>query len=385
MTTTSHPVLLLLLSGLVSIACGSDGKDGAAGADGLGAEGPAGPAGPQGPEGQDGQRGPQGSPGELRVYGDGSAGTLTAEGYVVLSGAVEGGNLQFEDVVVAEGATLVVPSGIALRATGTIQIAGTIEVRKAAQPGSIEFTPTSDQWPRIRYPETGIAVGAPSTPVFVTGSPTAYEGGGGLGLGEDARFLLDPGRLGGGGGWFGQYGSGNLAAHGGGSLVMIAREAILLEGSIDAQGGGTQSGACPGCSGGGGGFVVLASRGAITTSPGALIDVRGGDGGDSDNQAAIGWSPAIAVGAGGGGGGCVHLIAPEITHEGAAIIDGGNGGLNYEVAAPALPNLRIGGAGGGASCGAGGNGARFNSNVHLAEPGDNGRYFRTDADPTALL
>lgn len=384
----STPLRLLGLASLL-LACGSETNDGGAGADG--AAGTAGPAGAQGAQGAAGPTGPAGeagapgSPGELRVYGNGSAGVVTIEGSVLLEDVLTDGNTQFDTLTIPTGAELEVPSGLALRATKKIVVAGTLRVRKATTPGTMSFLSTTDLFPRFQSPEPGFSPQAPGSPVVNATGGTGYEGGGGDGLLDTARFAFDLDGEGGGGGWSGPRGSANRASYGGGTLVLIAGESLEISGTIEARGGGTSDGVCPACSGGGGGFVVLASKQALRTAPSALLDVRGGDGGNAYNAPASGVSPAVAVGGGGGGGGgCTHLVAPDIVHEGTVEIAGGAAGAN--AALDPLPTIRSGGFGGGGSCGAGGRGGRLNGGPSFAPAaGAEGRMFRTATDPTALL
>ncbi len=390
MILSPRTLVTLLTTSLFAISCG--GEDGSVGADGLtGAEGPPGPEGAEGPEGPEGPAGPEGPPGpesssaELLVYGDGSAGSFTIEDSLELTELIDDANLQFEELTIREGGTLIIPSGVTLRATKSIIIEGTLTIDKAAPPGFLNYSTGAVEWPWHRDPEIGNALSAPRSPIVVT-TGTAIGAEGGFGLQDTARFLLAPGRFGGGGGW---YGTGpqaaDNAAFGGGSVVLLAGEGIRVDGTISAQGGGTQgSGSCNACSGGGGGIVIAAARGSIVTAPDALIDVRGGSGGHTEVRvAASGSLPAVAMAAGGGGGGgCVHLIAPDITHEGSINLDGGEPGTN--TVPGTLPNLRVGGGGGGGSCGDGGKGARLLSGT-VADAGAPGWYFRTEANPTALF
>lgn len=386
----SARLVTILTTSLFAIACG--GEDDRAGAEGLpGAEGPPGPEGPEGPQGPEGSEGPEGPPGpegpsaELLVYGDGSAGSFTIEDFIDLNELVDDANLQFEELTILEGGMLTVPSGVTLRATKSITIEGTLVVNKGAAPGLLSFSTGAVVWPWHRDPEIGNALTAPSSPTVVT-TGTAIGAEGGFGLQDTGRFLLAPGRFGGGGGWFGAGPSASdNAAFGGGSVVLLAGEGIRIDGTISAQGGGTQgSGSCSACSGGGGGIVIVASRGSIVTAPDALIDVRGGSGGDTEVRLeSLGTSPAVAMAAGGGGGGgCVHLFAPDITHEGSINLEGGEPGTNTFPGS--LPDRRIGGGGGGGSCGDGGAGARLISGM-VAGAGAPGWYFRTEANPSALF
>jgi hypothetical protein len=102
-----------------------DGTVGPAGPPGpTGPQGPQGDPGPQGPQGVQGIQGIQGIAGDLRVYGDGTAG----ERNVTANATLEDVNLQYTNFRVASGVVLTVPSGTVIRCTGTFTNDGTILV-----------------------------------------------------------------------------------------------------------------------------------------------------------------------------------------------------------------------------------------------------------------
>ncbi|MCA9245180.1 MAG: collagen-like protein, partial [Phycisphaerales bacterium] len=96
---------------------GATGAQGAAGADG--AIGPQGPAGPQGVAGEDG------ADGQLRIYGDGTAGDVVVTADAALADLNADGNLQFRDLTIDAGVTLDVPGGTVLRCSGKLVNNGT--------------------------------------------------------------------------------------------------------------------------------------------------------------------------------------------------------------------------------------------------------------------
>src|SRR5690606_15190715 len=124
---------------------GPEGPEGPAGPPGP--QGGTGPAGPPGPEGSAGPAGPQGEPGapgadgQLRIYGDGSAGHLVVSEDSALLDHEPDGNYQFASVTIESGATLSVVSGITIRCLGAFTNHGTIEV------GTGAFGPINDVVP----------------------------------------------------------------------------------------------------------------------------------------------------------------------------------------------------------------------------------------------
>jgi len=336
------------------------------------AEGPVGPAGPEGPSGTSGvpgapgADGTAGADGQLRIWGDGSAGAKTVSADETLADA----NLQYTDFTVASGVTLTVESGTVIRCSGTFTNDGTIVVSFGAWGGVVD-DPTG----------AGVYAAAPAHPGISSRAASAggrgaapQKGGlGGAGLTvAQARALVLPGLWGGGGGGSGVFTGG--AAQGGGSFVVIARAALVNHGSILANGQDINPANELGGGGGGGGFVVLASRVSVTSS--GPIEAKGSHG-TRDNGMCFGLS------GGGGGGGVVHFIAPAVDVSVAPDVSGGVVG-----AAGCWSSGNVtGGGGGGASGGNGGRGGGVWGNGTQIAPtaGSPGHVLETEADPSALF
>lgn len=293
---------------------GSPGGPGRSGAGG--AAGPAGPAGPQG------------TPGALAFYGDGSDGTLTISSSVDWNSSPPSGMLQFSSLTITPTGSLTVPSGLVVRVTGNVTIAGPILI--GAAPGI-----SGANW-------GGGCAPYPVPYVYGMGQP---------GLSSlKARTLLKP----------------SPGQGGGGTLTVLATGSILISstGSISAPGVAGSS-AVYGVSGptpnpSAGGILILASKTAVTNL-GSLRAV----GGDGANQTCCSYAPG-----GGGGGGIIHLLGPSLAlgnfnvSGGAAAPQGTTGS-----SAAALPGGGCGGSGGasGATGGqAGATGQAFTTIV--AEP-----------------
>jgi hypothetical protein len=308
-----------------------------------------------------GPPGPAGADGQLRVYGDGSAGSLTLaadKDWTADDSIVD--NPQFVDLTVAAGVTLTVPSGITIRCTGTFTNDGTIVV--ATRIGSGD---------RFRSPDAGIGRRAAGSGQAVPNSFIGVEGdaGNGLSLAEAATLLSVGPRIAGGGG----AGANNQAGgDGGGSLLVLANTAIVNRGTIQANGEGPLN---AGGGGGGGGIVILASRGSVMNS--GPIEARGAAGTNGVGVFGIGAG-------GGGGGGVVRLISPSIGGSGLLDVAGGAAGTG-----DGQPNSgdHSGGGGGGASGGDGGSGGSFSNltGPYDGNPGQAGHALQTAADPTALF
>lgn len=400
-----------LLAGGQTVATGAQGARGAAGAQAAagqrgsagalgedGREGGRGPAGPQGAPGENGSpgrdgdrgergetgaRGEAGAPGEdgqLRIYGDGSAGEKIVASDEFLSDA----NLQYTDFVVENGVTLTVASGTVIRCTGGFINRGTIRVNAGA-PGGFRSIEAPEE---VQFdPHPGIASRAATHGELGTNAASQIGGFGGLGMTEfEARQVRFPGTNGGGGG--GAAGSDtnrfrrattNVGSSGGGTLVVLARSEILNDGRISAD-GQTVGLFIGGGGGGGGGLVILAS--AMQVSNPGEISAQGGNGQNSDTNE----GPS-----GGGGGGVIHLIAPLIDNGGIMDVSGGSAGI-VGAANSVIDPSRSGGGGGGASGGGGGAGGAVILSLfsRLGDPqpaqdGLDGFALETPVDPTALF
>jgi hypothetical protein len=324
-------------------ATGATGATGPQGPIGLtGATGPQGPIGLTGATGATGATGPQGPAGiGLNLYGDGSAGALIigVGSTVDWNTTPPAGGVSFTNITVS--GTLIVPSGLIIRATGTVNISGNLLVQ--ANGGS----PVASQAPTV--------------------STTNSTGGtGGLAVNTLlARQMVVPPLLFGGAPGAGNNGLPNQGVAGG-TLTIFAGDTLTLSGLVKADGtaGYTDVDATKNVGGGGsGGFLTLAARNGITIQGTGLVSTRGGQGGNGN--VSLNNRPG-----GGGGGGIIHLIAPALT--GATLgttvlVNGGPAGAG---------GLSGGFSGGGGACG--GNGGNSGS------PGGAGLLFQTLAHPSTL-
>jgi hypothetical protein len=349
-----------------------------------------GAAGPPGANGTNGTNGTNGADGQLRIYGDGSAGVKAIAADTVWTGVDAPTNLQFTDVTINAGTTLTVPSGTVIRCTGTFANNGMIVVSTAAAGAFVSSSAFlgSSFGPETTPGEAGISLRAAQSGEIGDASAFRNAGIGGAGLSaEQARTILHPGIKAGGGGGAGgsdSFLSGqNDGQAGGGSLVVLCQGTIIHNGTITADGAGPTSfsfGGPPiffGGGGGGGGVVVLASKTSVTIGPAGVINARGGPGQDSDGNEGA---------SGGGGGGIVHLLAPAVNNSGTLVVTGGGAGV-AGAAASVAASPRAGGGGGGASGGNGGEGGGVSTggDPAAAAAGGDGFALTTVADPAALF
>ncbi len=338
---------------------GEKGDTGATGP--VGAQGEAGSDGVQGiagTNGTDGFDGNDGADGQLRIYGDGSAGSRSISGSVTLNDD----NSQYVNFVVNGGATLTVGSGTVIRCTGSFQNDGTITILPALR----------DQ-PRVG--ENGRALISPNS-----GGTEAPGGGGGFALSNGvAKGLVKVGLLGGGNGYREQSETGS---DGGGNFTVICAGAVTNSGMITANG---VDASVPARGGGAGGIVILASTISVANS--GSITANGADGGAlvATDPSSIGHGPG-----GGGGGGIVHLAAPAISNTGSVNVAGGDGGAAGGAGSISAP-VYVGGGGGGSSGGAGGDGGAVNpgnignSSTAAGTAGSPGQVIQSLINPIALL
>jgi hypothetical protein len=366
-----------MVSGLVLGLLGCSGGDGPAGE--MGARGEPGEQGPAGEPGEAGEPGPMGAPGadgQLRIYGDGSAGdvVIDAGGTVDLfEEVVTDGNAQFANLTIAAGTTLRVPSGTVLRCSEVCQNDGTILVGAGASGGIGRASGGNigpGELPAMASAVASIVGRAAQTGEVGDASVARLGGGGGGGVtAAQARVFLRLDAIGGGGGGMG-IADVTSGGAGGGAITVLAREGIVNTGLIDAS--GTISSLTGG--GGGGGIIVLASAGDVTN--GGTLAALGGKGGSASASGAAG---------GGGGGGIIHVLAPTVML-GTSIVDPGLGG-DAIAAGGITANPRSGGAGGGGCGGEGGQGqvAPTNGASSTGDPGLPGHVLTTLVDPTALF
>ena len=333
---------------------------------------PGGAPGPPGSPGAPGSPGTPGADGQLRIYGDGSAGARTVaadESWV--DPLVAPTNFQFTDLTVVPGVTLTVPSGTVIRCAGTFTNSGTVRVLGAATGADRDGLDAGTIEASVRNANPGLGLSPAGSGEAGPATSALTPGQGADAMSEaTARQLVRPGPLGGGGGG-GSFNS--TGGQGGGTLLVLAATAVMNQLSITADGdaGVTGSG------GGGGGVVILASRGTVSNAGPASISAIGGVGADST---------ALDGAGGGGGGGIVHLVSPTIVSDGTVTVDGGAAGA-AGAAASVTSNPRSAGGGGGASGGNGGSGGSVSTagTPGPAQSGAAGYFLQTHADPTALF
>jgi hypothetical protein len=366
----------------------SGGTSGAAGATGLGgavgATGPEGPAGPEGPTGLSGPQGAAGADGQLRIYGSADAPSVTLTDDLTLWYVDPPESTLFNDLTIAAGKTLIVPSGTVIRCAGTFTNHGTLRVTSSARGGVQFWEPgTGNVYVTQGLPaESGLAPQAAAN--GECGDNTHDRSGA---LATTGVYALEipmlPGNKGGGGGGGAVYSPGGP---GGGTLVVLARAGITnsagaeIFADIDTQAAGLGAG------GGGGGIVILASPGSIVQA--GAIRARGGAGGDNgDNN----WINIGHGAGGGGGGGFVHLISPTIDDAGGTVDVAGGAAGAHGFADSIDSTVWQGGAAGGACRGMGGGGgnvsvgAAGHGTPTAAYAGGAGEYLKTVVDPTPLF
>ncbi len=367
--------LLSTLGGCPGAVAGDDPNQAMQGPPGpAGAAGPAGQAGAAGETGPRGPAGPAGAPGadgQLRIYGDGSAGAVALPDSTSLATLP---NLQFTDLTIESGVTLSAQSGAVIRCSGDFANNGTIIVATGAQGGYTGLDGRDADTLTWIYqpPHPGWSPRLPTNGEVADNHAAAAGGIGGAYLSEhEARFLLHPGPFGGGAG---ANTAGGAGGYGGGSITILVRGTFVNNGEIIADGG-----AGSGNSGGGaGGIIIIASPASINNA--GLIAARGADARDQTTLL------LAAGGGGGGGGGIVHFLAPSVT-VGAVDVAGGNGGAVPGVAVSVAEHQA--GAGGGGCGGSGG----YGGDVPAGNPttpapgtaGQPGHVIVEEFDPTALF
>ncbi len=352
---------------------GPTGPQGETGA--TGATGPAGPQGEPGATGPVGATGPAGADGQLRIYGNGSAGAETVAsnlGLLFVDVAADG-NAQFSDLTIDVGAALFVQSGTVIRCTGKFINNGTVIVGQHARGGRFnsQFNANSYLY-SVTNANPGITALAAGNGEIGTNTIAASGGlGGGTFSREQAVSLSYPGPPGGGGGGT-AFGGGGEPGTGGGTVVILAAGGIENNGTLRAIGtdGSTSAG------GGGGGIIILASPAYFTNS--GVISATGGNGGI--------YNSGSSASGGGGGGGLVKVISPTITNTGTVNVAPGLGSSGAP-SGTLVGNPRGGGGGGGGSIGYGGSGGSVNSNGSSTAslPGGAGAFLALNQDPTSLF
>jgi hypothetical protein len=303
-----------------------------------------------------GPAGPQGPAGTLGAYGTGEALALNITSNTNWTTTPPANlNTQYTTINVAAGVTFVVPSGITLRATGNVTIAGTITV----SPGTADNASQKGH-PGVGISAAGSAFGGTGLTSFAAAQLIHLPSYGG---GSGAKIAASSG--GDGGGSIRIIAQGTLQVSAGGSIIANGVSAI----NPNSAGQGIV-----GTGGGAGGIIVLLSKGILTMA-GTVSAVGGngsngfdGNGGNSEG------------GGGGGGGGIIIYAAPSISTTGTSLVAGGAAGTNAGISAT-ITN----GTGGGACGGNGGNGGSSSFST-TPSAGTSGHVLKiTTTTPESLL
>jgi hypothetical protein len=242
------------------------------------------------------------------------------------------GYYYYRNFTIQAGATLTISRFAKIFCSGTANISGSIVVTQLASAGNMVRSNLVGTFGGI----TGSGPGAGNA---ATGgnsynyAATPFGSGGGTGFMNLAASST--GELAGGG-------------RGGGGLWIEARGQVTCSGSISCVGENGKSGQLvagtgdiSGGGGGSGGLILLSSLDSVVVSPTAVLDLRGGRGGDAISGSALG--------GGGGSGGQAVLISPSNNVSGATILLAG-GAFGTGIGGNGL------GAGGGGGFGGNGGG-----------------------------
>ncbi len=311
----------------------------------------------------------------VRFYGDGSANDLSIYGGATHDWtSAPPVNMNFQNVSIEAGSTLIVPAGTTIRCTGSFVNRGTIEVRTNGKAGYRSYTDSdaSGSWSYTGVPASPGDTGVSSQPgASGTGNVLAFGyGGNGIPRAVAASAFMSF-RWGGGASSGTRY-AGN---RGGGLLKVLCQGEVRNEAGAEIRAMANGSFSMTGSGGGGGGIVVLASQQSVVNA--GNIDVSGGDGGRSNTYIGAG---------GGGGGGIAILVAPQVTNSGTVDVSGGAAGSESASTGTAT-GMRYAGAGGGASGGDGGHGTSLNADgISVpATPGEDGYVLEIEANPATMM
>lgn len=232
---------------------------------------------------------------------------------IVTQGEVLGeGVIYCRNFIVNAGITCTVSNPIVIHCSGKAVIDGTINCSTFAK-GAIGFA--TGRFPIVQPSRPGVGAGTFGTTV---GWGTQLFGSGGrTGVAQNfADLNLPSTNVQGAGG------------DGGGSISIRAAQGIEVRGSISAKGGDavhcqifdnsssfntTNPLNLAGAGGGSGGGIQLSSPSGVQIFNTAILDVRGGEGGNAASSLPFATYPAVVRGwgGGGGGGGWVVILCPQ--------------------------------------------------------------------------
>jgi hypothetical protein len=258
----------------------------------------------------------------IKSFGGNSSTDFTATAGLTLGQ----GEYYFRNFTVPAGITLTISSYAKISCSGSVNIAGTVNITPMAR-GSVPMG--------INIVANAIVGGSPGQGLGVSGTVYPFGaqpyGTGGNGCLAYSDTLS----------WF--YSS--PGGGGGGSLLIEAAGAILVTGSIFANGGngsqggindasnwvsgasGSRRGLVSGSGGGSGGLIRLSSTVSVVCSATSVLQVKGGIGGDG-LSANVGSTLGLIAGGYGGSGGYIVLASPNNNTSGATLdLTGGLSGI----------------------------------------------------------
>jgi hypothetical protein len=239
---------------------------------------------------------------------------------------------------------------VLLATSGDLTIHGTLDVASHQGQGPNLVGAGAD--PASCMPHNGTMGGGGAGGSFVS-SGGAGGTSGGTPQGPATASTLRGGCPGGSAGPNGSQ----VGGQGGGAVYLVAKNAITIDGLVDASGAGGTRGlgsaslASGGGGGGSGGMIALAAEGAITvTANGALIADGGGGGGGgvlgapggdghewTSTLAPLGGSPGVPGSMNVGGNGAYLNMAASDGSTGLTTAGGGGGGTGAIRALTSLP------------------------------------------------
>jgi hypothetical protein len=303
-------------------------------------------------------------PAILSVFGsDGYEGNYTVSPGATVT--LTGGLRRFGNITIGSGAIVnVTPGFLHLQASGTVTIAGTINLAPLIAGGQSFAGQTSPQSQMAANPGQGLggAAGHNSGPAAAypySAENTSSSGAGGfiwnLGSHVQGADVIS-----------------STGGAGGGTIVIEAAGAISVTGTINANGGNatasnitradTAGGVtyATGGGGGSGGLIWLQSAVGITCTAASTLSVRGGNGG---NGAGANIASGPSQGGGGGGGGWIVFSSPLNQTTGSTLtVTGGTAGT----AAAGGAGAGVAGSNGGSYAGQGGGGGSAGSAGQVA-------------------
>jgi hypothetical protein len=238
-------------------------------------------------------------------------------------------------LVLASAGTITITGGLSVASSQQPQVdgAGASFTGCRISPGNADTSASGSGAPGGSFRGIGGAGGSSPSKVGVAAAPTLAQ----------VDFIR--GGCAGGPGGIGKNGAAGTGGASGGAVYMIAKDSIVISGTVDASGAGG-SGTVPsqGGNGGGSGGLVGLEAPAITIGAFATVVVLGGGGAAGGSQTANGAAGGDAVGMGQALGGTATMAGPG--GNGSAVLSPGNAEAGHDTGA-AFAGGGGGGGGGG--------------------------------------